>query len=231
MAPEADCTTQPDSCLSGQQPQLAPLEPKCQSAASCVSPQGLVEGTLERCERQGNNQGFLETGKQLHQQQQHSGEQCDADRVEPLQLKDMPSKMLLRQQQGSMHNSAGSAAQLTQQGCSVGGRQSVCSADVQLPHNTLVIMWPPMQEAWKHEVPKCKSVESHYIAGKSRINLTFRRLKPEWAEQAPCCRCGQQAVLKASLPSSAASQQRYYYTCDNTKGPGCGFFSWAQVAV
>lgn len=28
----------------------------------------------------------------------------------------------------------------------------VSSIDVVLPHNTLVIMWPPMQEAWKHEV-------------------------------------------------------------------------------
>ena len=33
--------------------------------------------------------------------------------------------------------------------------QYVVSADVQLPHNTLVIMWPPMQEAWKHEVSSC----------------------------------------------------------------------------
>lgn len=24
--------------------------------------------------------------------------------------------------------------------------------DAPLPHNTLVIMWPPCQEAWKHEV-------------------------------------------------------------------------------
>ena len=29
----------------------------------------------------------------------------------------------------------------------------VSSIDVVLPHNTLLIMWPPMQEAWKHEVP------------------------------------------------------------------------------
>jgi len=29
---------------------------------------------------------------------------------------------------------------------------SASSIDVVLPHNTLVIMWPPMQEAWKHEV-------------------------------------------------------------------------------
>lgn len=31
-------------------------------------------------------------------------------------------------------------------------KQEVSSVDVVLPHNTLVIMWPPMQEAWKHEV-------------------------------------------------------------------------------
>ncbi len=80
------------------------------------------------------------------------------------------------------------------------------------------------------QVPKCKHVERHFIAGKARINLTFRRLKPEWAGKSPCCRCNQQAVLKASLPSSATSQQRYYFACDNTKGPGCGFFSWAQIA-
>ena len=29
---------------------------------------------------------------------------------------------------------------------------ALVSADVQLPHNTLVVMWPPMQEMWKHEV-------------------------------------------------------------------------------
>lgn len=26
-----------------------------------------------------------------------------------------------------------------------------------LPHNTLVIMWPPMQEEWKHEVRLLKA--------------------------------------------------------------------------
>ncbi len=29
---------------------------------------------------------------------------------------------------------------------------SITRIDVPLPHNTLVIMWPPCQEAWKHEV-------------------------------------------------------------------------------
>lgn len=28
----------------------------------------------------------------------------------------------------------------------------VSSIDIQLPHNSLLIMWPPTQEEWKHEV-------------------------------------------------------------------------------
>ena len=79
------------------------------------------------------------------------------------------------------------------------------------------------------QIPKCKYVASHPVAGKARINLTFRQLKPAWAERAPCCRCGQRAVMKASLPSSTVQKQQYYYTCDNTQGPGCGFYVNAQV--
>ena len=86
MAPEADCTTQPDSCSSGQQLETPPLVPECQSAAVCASPQGPAEGAMEGCERQGSNQALFETGKQSQQQR----------------------------------------------------------------HNTLVIMLPPMEEAWKH---------------------------------------------------------------------------------
>lgn len=43
------------------------------------------------------------------------------------------------------HRRAAAAQQSQQAGC-------VSSIDIVLPHNTLVIMWPPMQEAWKHEV-------------------------------------------------------------------------------
>lgn len=45
----------------------------------------------------------------------------------------------------AQHNRAAAAQQSQQAGC-------VSSVDIVLPHNTLVIMWPPMQEAWKHEV-------------------------------------------------------------------------------
>lgn len=81
------------------------------------------------------------------------------------------------------------------------------------------------------QVPKTKTVAQHPVAGTSRINLTFRRLKQEWANKAPQCRCNVKAVMKASLPSSSAAQQRYYYTCDNTQGPGCGYFQWAAVST
>lgn len=33
-----------------------------------------------------------------------------------------------------------------------GGGRVVSSIDIQLPHNSLLIMWPPTQEEWKHEV-------------------------------------------------------------------------------
>lgn len=45
----------------------------------------------------------------------------------------------------AQHSRVTTAQQSHEAGC-------VSSIDVVLPHNTLVIMWPPMQEAWKHEV-------------------------------------------------------------------------------
>ncbi|BDA47843.1 probable DNA oxidative demethylase ALKBH2 [Coccomyxa sp. Obi] len=108
------------------------------------------------------------------------------------------------------------------------------SVDVSLEHNTLVIMWPPTQEEWRHEVPRSKAVGRHPVSGTARINLTFRRLDPASAARAPLCRCGNQAVLKASLnrrPPAGNNagirdgQHAYYFACDNTKG-SCGFWRW-----
>ncbi|KAK9867884.1 hypothetical protein WJX84_000142 [Apatococcus fuscideae] len=128
--------------------------------------------------------------------------------------------------------------------------------DIPLQHNMLVIMWPPCQEAWKHEIPRTRTTARHAISGEARVNLTFRRLKPEWAARAPLCRCSQRSVLRCSskpsvqqrhppgspeapvshsrhsadsvptrwAASSPSIQPRYYYTCDNTQGPGCGFW-------
>ncbi|DBA81837.1 hypothetical protein WJX77_008979 [Trebouxia sp. C0004] len=232
MTPQADATTKPETTLSGwQQSVQLPVSGPPHAAQGAVV---IADGPScnARPSAESSWQHLLQTGRAT-QRQEFVGMQDAAARMKASQHC-MPEGMqsdACKGQQAALHGGDGAAPQQKQENSPKPGIRSVCSADVQLPHNTLVIMWPPMQEAWKHEVPKCKHVASHPIAGKARINLTFRRLKPEWAEKAPCCRCNQQAVLKASLSSSATSQQRYYFACDNTKGPGCGFFSWAQIAA
>lgn len=85
------------------------------------------------------------------------------------------------------------------------------------------------------QVPRSKNVGRHPISGAARVNLTFRRLDQASAARAPLCRCGNQAVLKASLNrrppagSHTAGQQGYYFACDNTKG-SCGFWRWDDEA-
>ncbi|GAB4813714.1 hypothetical protein N2152v2_000760 [Parachlorella kessleri] len=88
---------------------------------------------------------------------------------------------------------------------------SVERIDTPLPHNTLLIMWPPTQEAWKHRVPKTQAPYPHHpLAGATRYNLTFRRLKPHWEQQAPLCNCGQRAVLRAWQRQPQDSQQQIH---------------------
>ncbi|EFN54744.1 hypothetical protein CHLNCDRAFT_134637 [Chlorella variabilis] len=92
-------------------------------------------------------------------------------------------------------------------------------------------------------VPKTsKPIHPHKISGVARFNITFRRLKPQWQQQAPLCRCGRPSVMKAhsarqpiaQLGKQVPSQVlRYYYTCDNSQGPKCAFFKQSphQVAL
>jgi hypothetical protein len=76
------------------------------------------------------------------------------------------------------------------------------------------------------QVPRSKKVTHHPVSGPARINLTFRRLDPASAARAPLCRCGNQAVLKASLNRQRpGGRHAYYFACDNTKG-SCGFWQW-----
>lgn len=232
MTPHADATTKPATPLSGwQQSVQLPVSGPPHAAQGGVLYSANGPTCNARPSAESSCQYLLQTGRAA-QRQEFVGMQDAADGSNASQhcMQEGMQSNVPNGPQAVLHGGNRAAPQQKQQSCPKPGTQSVCSADVQLPHNTLVIMWPPMQEAWKHEVPKCKHVENHPIAGKARINLTFRRLKPEWAGKSPCCRCNQQAVMKASLPSSATSQQRYYFACDNTKGPSCGFFSWAQIA-
>ncbi|KAK9829720.1 hypothetical protein WJX72_007524 [[Myrmecia] bisecta] len=116
----------------------------------------------------------------------------------------------------------------------------ITSVDIELRHNTLLVMCPPCQEEWHHSVVRTsKPVPRHPVSGATRINLTFRKLKPDWASRAPQCRCGKPAIMKAAMgkaqrqsshPRGTAPllRHRYYYACDSTQGPGCGFWQWCN---
>ncbi|KAI9001676.1 hypothetical protein BC832DRAFT_522033, partial [Gaertneriomyces semiglobifer] len=70
--------------------------------------------------------------------------------------------------------------------------------NIMLPHNSLLIMFPPMQEEYKHEVPKCnaKLLTRHPISKDTRINITFRVARQEYANTVPRCRCGNPCELR-----------------------------------
>ncbi|KAJ2994511.1 hypothetical protein HDV02_001532 [Globomyces sp. JEL0801] len=104
--------------------------------------------------------------------------------------------------------------------------------DVLLEHNHLLIMFPPTQEHYKHEVPKVGShlnttrgtLVSHPIAGQSRINLTFRMARPEYSDQIPDCLCRVPSELRP-VTKKQATLGKYFYLCG--KGQ-CGFFKWLE---
>ncbi|KAG0273792.1 hypothetical protein BGZ95_010396 [Linnemannia exigua] len=86
---------------------------------------------------------------------------------------------------------------------------------IALPHNSLCIMWPPMQEEWKHEIPPVPTVTPHPISGTARINITFRLRRegfspadtPVWSKMGQTC--GQFSWVdmeqKLGLASSSSS--------------------------
>jgi hypothetical protein len=46
--------------------------------------------------------------------------------------------------------------------------------DLALPHNTLLVMWPPCQEGFQHSVPEEDLFLNHPVSGPARVSLTFR---------------------------------------------------------
>ena len=76
-------------------------------------------------------------------------------------------------------------------------------------------------------MPKTKACKPHPGSGAARVNITFRRLKPEWAARAPNCHCNRQSVMRSRVGS--AGKVGYHYKCDNSQGPECGF--WQTIAV
>jgi len=155
MTPQADATTKPMTPLSEwqQSVQLPVSGPPHAAQGGVVHTANGPSRNVVRPSAERSCQHLLQTGRAA-QQQESVGTQDAADRMKASQhcMQEAMQSDALRGQQAALHGSDGAAPQLKQQSCPKPGVQSVCSADVQLPHNTLVIMWPPMQEAWKHEV-------------------------------------------------------------------------------
>ncbi|CAG8682728.1 933_t:CDS:2 [Funneliformis caledonium] len=100
---------------------------------------------------------------------------------------------------------------------------------IPLIHNSLIIMWPPCQELWKHEVCPQNSIDKHPIAGSKRINITFRQFRDEYGnEMTPICNHGELCMLKPVF--NGRNVGRYFYTC-NAGGPEgkCDFFEWLNI--
>lgn len=69
-------------------------------------------------------------------------------------------------------------------------RTNGAEARIMLNHGDVLIMWPPCQEEWVHEVPAMpmQSVADHN--GRSdRVNWTFRMEREEWFSRTPDCDC------------------------------------------
>ncbi|KAF9429686.1 hypothetical protein BGZ94_009837 [Podila epigama] len=103
---------------------------------------------------------------------------------------------------------------------------------IALPHNSLCIMWPPMQEEWKHEVPAQATVTPHPISGTARINITYRLRRPGFTpEETPVCRCGVAMVLRCVFKNKA-NYGKYFYMCyaaGSQEGRTCGEFHWVDM--
>jgi len=97
---------------------------------------------------------------------------------------------------------------------------------VALKHNDLLIMYPPMQEEWWHEVPPSSACSIHRLSGQARFNLTFRMNKPKYKSLIPKCHCGKGARLQASR-QEGPNLGRFYYACENHAAP-CEYFEWAS---
>ena len=110
---------------------------------------------------------------------------------------------------------------------------------ISLPHNSLLIMFPPSQERYRHEIPlqKSKRIPPHPISGTKRINLTFRMYRPEYGPDfTPVCHCGNRVDMKPVFKFTQ-NHGRYFYFCSSFGNPlknippgtSCNFFEWVNT--
>lgn len=102
---------------------------------------------------------------------------------------------------------------------------------IHLPHNSLLVMHADMQEGWKHCVTPAQAIDPHPIAGRRRINVTYRDYRPEFHPRyTPRCACEIPAVLRV-VQKKRENWGRYFWMCHAGNVPGkeaCSFFQWAE---
>jgi hypothetical protein len=69
---------------------------------------------------------------------------------------------------------------------------------IHLPHNSLLVMHAEMQEEWKHSIAPATAITPHPVAGRRRINVTYRHYRESFHPNfTPRCRCNIPTVLRA----------------------------------
>ncbi|GME66785.1 unnamed protein product [[Candida] boidinii] len=91
--------------------------------------------------------------------------------------------------------------------------------NIPLPHNTLLIMGPGVQEEYKHSVPamvKKESLDLHPISGTERFNLTYRMFHPGITHRIPKCPKCSSAMILRRLYKSSRTRGRYFWLCSSS---------------
>ncbi|KAJ3055884.1 hypothetical protein HK097_008881 [Rhizophlyctis rosea] len=119
----------------------------------------------------------------------------------------------------------------------VPGQPTPQTFNISLPHNSLLIMFPPCQEEFRHEVPQINPLRLTHnpISGDIRINLTYRVVRREYHE-IPRCRCNNPCELRCVV-KQPQTLGKYFYMCGIGGNPdrgleaghNCGFFEWLAL--
>ncbi|PYH45696.1 putative CUE domain protein [Aspergillus saccharolyticus JOP 1030-1] len=102
---------------------------------------------------------------------------------------------------------------------------------IHLLHNSLLVMHAEMQEEWKHAIVPAQTISPHPLAGRRRINVTYRWYRDSLhPRHTPRCLCGAHTILRC-VQRKRETRGRYMWMCYAGYAPGkkgCSFFQWAD---
>ncbi|KAI9794466.1 MAG: hypothetical protein M1833_000379 [Piccolia ochrophora] len=91
---------------------------------------------------------------------------------------------------------------------------------VHLPHNSLLVMHADMQEEYKHSISPAQVIDPHPLAGKKRINVTYRFYRESFhPKHTPRCSCGIPTVLRC-VQRRSHNLGKYFWMCHAGLTPG-----------